>query len=137
MVSLSFPRKIWFEMHPERDCCDAFVQSEDGCLYSAVFVTPGYIQRQMKLTQEMARLQAEAEATPVAYTVLDMAPIVVETMAHDTLEDAIYHLIAQDIFEGCFTRVCAEHTSSDDDSRFATQEMAAVVMHDVLRVESR
>ncbi len=135
MVCLSFPHKIWFELHPERDCCDAFVQVEDGCLYSAVFITPDYIQRQMRLTSELARLQHEAAA--VRYAVLDMAHIVVETMARETLEDAIYNLIAQDVFEGCFTRVSAEPTSSGDDSRFATQEMAAVVMHDVLRVEGR
>ncbi|MCY3835630.1 MAG: hypothetical protein OXF83_04210 [Anaerolineaceae bacterium] len=137
MMSLSFPQKIWFEMHPERDCCDAFVQAEDGCLYAAVFITPAYIQRQMQLTEEMTSLQTEAEVPPVPYAVLDMAHIVVETMARETLEDAIYHLIAQDVFEGCFTRVCAEPTHNDDDSRFATQEMAAVVMHEVLRVESR
>ena len=135
MVCLSFPHKIWFELHPEHDCCDAFVQMEDGYLYSAVFITSAYIQRQMRLTSELARLQPEA--APVAYAVLDMAHIVVETMARETLEDAIYNLIAQDVFEGCFTRVSAEPTSSGDDSRFATQEMAAVVMHDVLRVEGR
>ena len=101
MVCLSFPHKIWFELHPEHDCCDAFVQMEDGYLYSAVFITSAYIQRQMRLTSELARLQPEA--APVAYAVLDMAHIVVETMARETLEDAIYNLIAQDVFEGCFT----------------------------------
>lgn len=135
MVCLSFPNQIWFELHPEGDCCDAFVHAEDDCLYSAFFVTPAYIQRQMRLTSEMARSQQGA--TPLTYAVLDLPHLVVDTMARETLEEVIYHLISQDVFEGSFTRVSAEPTSSGDDSRFATREMAAVVMHDVLRVEGR
>ncbi len=133
MVCVSFPREIWFELQPESDCCDAFVQLEDGCLYSAIFVTPAHIQRQMKLTAQLSRSQSGALLAP--YAVLDTTHIVVESLARAVMVDTIDNLIAQDVFESCFTRISAEPTSNDDDSRFATQEMAAVVMHDVLRVE--
>ena len=44
------PDKIFCEMHDEGDACDVTVQMEDGAIYTALFATVPYLQRQMALT---------------------------------------------------------------------------------------
>jgi hypothetical protein len=148
MVSLQIPKHIWIEMHDnERDACDAIVEMEDGNIYTAVFVTLPYLRRQMELS--LAVCNQIPDAQPVRYAALETPHIVVENLDRDTIEDTIDNLLALDTFEAMFTQVTEEPPTTDTTttktatSEFksvggtrATQEIAAVVISDVLVVEA-
>ena len=135
MEGLHTPEKVWFELHREKDACDVLVQMDDGTVYTALFAVSAYIQRQMDLQFQVTQ---QLEDTPqVRYCVIDTPHIMVEELSHDVIEDTIDNLIALDVFESHFTRV----TESNDANRTtgggrrATQEVAAVVISDVLVVQ--
>ena len=39
--------KAWFELNSEGDACDVLVRTEDGTVFTGLFATVEYIQRQM------------------------------------------------------------------------------------------
>lgn len=131
---LHIPEKVWFELHREKDACDVLVQMDDGTVYTALFAVIAYINRQMDLQLQVTQ---QLEDTPqVRYYVLDTPHILVEELSRDVLEDTIDNLIALDVFESHFTRVTENHeTRTIGGGRRATQEVAAVVISDVLVVE--
>lgn len=134
---LHAPEKVWFELHIEGDACDVIVRMDDGTVYTAMFATIAYLERQMDLN---LRLSQEVDDTPpVRYAVFDTPHIVVEFLSRDAIEDTIDNLIALEVFESHFTRVTEDnrHTSTrtSNGGRRATQEVAAVVIEDVLLVE--
>ena len=140
MLGIHTPDKVWFEIHPEKDACDVIVQMDDGTVYTALFVTFKYLERQMQLHYELTQ---QIEDTPaVRYMVMDTPHILVDELTRDTIEDTIDNLIALEVFESHFTRV-TEHNNGNsttnkrtsNDGRRATQEVAAVVISDVLVVE--
>lgn len=137
--SLQMPVRIWVESHDgEHDARDVIVQMEDGAIFTAVFVTPGYLNRQMELTLEACK-QVPYTA-PVRFATLDTPHIVVESLGRDTIEDTIDNLLAMDVFECTFTRVTDDPTetttmTTGGKGRRATQEVAAVVLSDVLVVD--
>lgn len=145
VASLQIPQKIWIEMHDsEYDhpaSCDVLVQLEDGNIFTAHFVTLAYLRRQMELSYAVT---AQIDYTPaVRYATLDTPHILVEDLERNTIEDIIDNLIALDVFESLFTQVtedAAAHegkesrTTTSTGTR-ATQEVAAVVLSDVLVVE--
>jgi hypothetical protein len=126
------PKRIWVEMHDEDDfACDVIVEMEDGGYYSAMFVTLPYLRRQMALSYDVG---LQMQYTPaVRYAAMETPQILVESLDHDTIEDAIDNLIALDTFETFFTRVIEEE--DDRDGRIRTAEVAAVVLNEVLRAE--
>jgi len=131
------PDKIWCEMHPERDACDVIVQMENGAVFTALFAVVPYIHRQMQLTLMMTESNPD---TPTArYAVLDTPHVIVENLERVTIEDAIDNLVLQDVFESLFTRVTEDENPTDqrtnNDGKRATQEVAAVVIEDVLMVD--
>lgn len=131
------PEKIWCEMHAEGDACDVIVRMENGTVFTALFATIPYIRRQMELTFVMT--EGVPDTPPVRYAALDTPHIMVENLERDTIEDAIDNLVTQDVFESLFTRVTENETEEDsrtsNDGRRATQEVAAVVIEDVLVVD--
>lgn len=131
---LHTPERIWFELHREKDACDVLVQMDDGTVYTALFAITAYINRQMDL---QFRVTQQLEDTPqVRYCVLDTPHILVEELSHDVIEDTIDNLIALDVFESHFTRVTEiDETRTIGGGRRATQEVAAVVISDVLLVQ--
>lgn len=139
-VNLHTPEKIWFELNPERDACDVIVQMDDGTVYTTLFMTVAYLQRQMELNYQVT--QQLDDTPPVHYVALDTPHVLVKELARDTIEDTIDNFIALDVFEGHFTRVTERQDdgiitperTSNDGTR-ATQEVAAVVIEDVLVVE--
>ena len=135
---MMIPEKIWCEMHEEGDACDVIVQMENGAVYTALFATMPYIHRQMELTLLMT--EGNPETPPVRYAVLDTPHIMVENLERSTIDDAIDNLVTQDVFESLFTRVTEdesdESTRTTNDGKLATQEVAAVVIEDVLVVDS-
>jgi hypothetical protein len=126
------PKRIWVEMHDEDDsACDVIVEMEDGGYYSALFVTLSYLRRQMALSYDVG---LHMQYTPaVRYAAMETPQILVDSLDHDTIEDAIDNLIALDTFETFFARVIEEE--DDRDGRIRTAEVAAVVLNEVLRAE--
>jgi len=138
---LHTPEKVWFEVNDEGDACDALVCMDDGTVYTALFVTFEYLQRQLELHFQMTQQMSESPDVP--YYVLDTPHILVPDLTREIIEDTIDALMVQDVFESHFTRVTEQEndtTSSEPprtngDGRRATQEVAAVVISDVLMVE--
>jgi hypothetical protein len=133
---LHTPERVWFELHREKDACDVLVQMDDGTVYTALFATMAYLQRQMDLQMQVTQ---QLEDTPaVRYYMIDTPHIMVDQLERDVIEDTIDNLIALDVFESHFTRVTQskdEGKRTTSDGTRATQEITAVVISDVLVVE--
>jgi hypothetical protein len=132
------PVKVWIENHGgDTDARDVIVEMEDGTIYTAVFVTFAYLKRQMELTFEVC--QQLPDTAPVRFAALDTQHIILDNLERDTIEDTIDNLLAMDVFEGVFIRVTQKHdeytTTTTESGHRATQEVAAVLLSDVLVVE--
>ena len=129
------PQKVWLEMNAVEDACDVLVQMEDGNVFTALFVVVPYIKRQMDLFSRMTN--DFSDTTSVRYATLDMPHVVVEELTRDTIEDAVDNLIALGTFGSTFVRVTEDDKGRTmSDCERATQEVAAVVISDVLRVNA-
>jgi hypothetical protein len=142
LATLQIPQHIWIEMHDhERDACDVIVKMEDGTIYNAVFVTFPYLKRQMELSYSVC--QQLPDTPPVRFAALETPHLVVDNLDRDTIEDTIDNLLALENFEAIFTQVTEEpeaapattDTTTNGKGTRATQEVAAVVISDVLVVE--
>jgi len=135
---IEMPKHVWIEMHSndagESDSCDVIVEIEDSKIYTSVFITIPYLQRQMELS--LAVGQQIPEALPVRYAVLETPHVVVENLERDMIEDTIDNLLTLDMFESVFTLVTEDETTrTTTTGKRATTEVAAVVISDVLVVE--
>lgn len=137
---LRIPSRVWIEAHSDdTDARDVIVEMEDGVIYTALFVTIPYLQRQMGLTFEVSR--ELPDTPPVRFAVLDTPHILVEDLNRDTIEDTIDNLLAMEVFISVFTQVTEDETTETTETtgkgngRRATQEVAAVVLSEVLVVE--
>ncbi|MCZ7546728.1 MAG: hypothetical protein M5R40_25830 [Anaerolineae bacterium] len=96
---------MWIEkqyepgFNPETDSADVWVETDDGRLWSALFVTIPYIQEQMRLSKEHAALSC---MLPVGYATLDTPHVVVEDLRLETIEDTIDCLLEREIFGSVF-----------------------------------
>ncbi|MCA9883922.1 MAG: hypothetical protein KC546_21575 [Anaerolineae bacterium] len=128
--------KAWFELNAEGDACDVLVRMEDGTVFTALFATVEYITRQMQITYQMT--STFSDTTPIFCAILDTPHIIVSQLAVDVIEDTIDNLLVMDVFESHFTRVTERNDESartTNDGKLATQEVAAVVIEDVLVIE--
>lgn len=134
--SMNILDHIYYEFHRENDACDVIVRMEDGTVYTALFVTLSYLRRQMELCYQVTKQLPDTP--PVYYTIIDTPHILVEELAASIIEDTIDNLISLDVFEGSFTRVTESKTPTSrttNDGKLATQEVAAVVISDVLVID--
>lgn len=138
---IEIPKHVWIEMHAddlnEADSCDVIVETESGQIYTALFITIPYLQRQMQLSYTLGKQLPDAP--PVRYALLETPHLVLENLERDTIEDTIDNLIAMDVFEGVFTLVTEDEaeqpTRTTTTGKRATTEVAAVVISDVLVIE--
>jgi hypothetical protein len=135
---MQIPKRVWIEMLEPgmNDACDVVVEMEDGCLYTAVFVTIQYLNRQMDLSYAMSKQLPDVPR--VRYTTLETPHILVDGIERDTIEDTIDNLLELDVFEGFFTHVVDDspvvaRTTGGDIK--ATPKAAATVAPDVLAVQ--
>lgn len=137
LLSVPAPEDIWFELHREGDACDVIVRMDDGNVYTASFVTIDYLYRQMALNYEITKQLPDTPA--VRYAAIDTGHVIVESLDKDTIEDTLDNLLALDVFESYFVRVTdddePETMRTPNGGRRATQEVAAVVISDVLLVQ--
>jgi hypothetical protein len=131
------PRHIWIELleETETDSCDVIVEMEDGQVFTAMFVTMPYLQRQMDFNYHMSKQLPDVP--PVRYATLETPHILVENLQRDTIEDTIDNLIALDMFEGFFTLVTddePENGRTTSLGKRATTEVAAVLINEALAV---
>ena len=139
MVNLQIPTRMWIELHAgDPDARDVIVKMEDGTIYTALFVTIPYLHRQMDLTFDLS--SQIPDTVPSRFCALDIPHIAVESLERDAIEDTIDNLMAMEVFESVFTQITdpPETTTQDatrSNGRRATQEVAAVVLSEVLVVE--
>ena|ERR1051325_7613990 len=135
---IEMPKHVWIEMHSndagEPDSCDVIVEIENSKIYTSLFITIPYLQRQMELSLTVSK--QVPDALPVRYAVLETPHVVVENLERDTIEDTIDNLLTLDIFESVFTLVTEDETTrTTTTGKLATTEVAAVVISDVLVVD--
>jgi hypothetical protein len=99
-------KHIWIEQtettafDPYQDSVDVLVETDDGALWAACFVTLPYLQRQMALSGEVAgqsRYMAQ-----VRFVALETPHVIVENLLRDTIEDTIDNLMTLGTFESVF-----------------------------------
>lgn len=131
------PTRILIEVRADDpEARDVIAELDNGIIYTAVFITPNYLRRQMELTYQLT--QQIEDTIPVRFAALDTPHIVVEMLDRDTIEDTIDNLLAMDLFESYFTQVTdspEEEAQGKTNGQRATQEVAAVVLAEVLVVE--
>ena len=129
--------RVYIERHADNNhACDVIVKTSDGTVYTCLFVTLNYLRRQMEINYLFCK-QVE-DSVPVRFAALDTPHLLVEKLDRDTIEDTIDNLLALDIFETLFTRVTEREgdptVKNTRDAGRTTQEVAAVVISDVLVV---
>ncbi len=139
--SLNLPDidRVYIErQHDNNHACDVIVRMTDGTIYTCLFVTLNYFRRQMEMNYLMVKQVEGAVAS--RFAALDTPHMLVENLTLETIEDAIDNMLAMEMFESMFTRVTelpGEATGkrrNHRDSTRTTQEVAAVVLSDVLVV---
>jgi hypothetical protein len=134
---LQIPSKVLVEVHADDpDARDVIVEMEGGTIYTTLFVTLSYLRRQLDLTLELCK--QVPDSIPVRFAALDTPHIVVDKLDRDIIEDTIDNLMAMEVFESVFIQVTETETTTtttNGNGRRATQEVAAVVLSDVLVVE--
>ncbi len=140
-AALLIPKCIWLEKHTESgtyDACDVIVEMENKTFYTAVFVIPSYLNRQMDLSYEVSK--SLPDMPPVRYVALETPHVIVSDLNVETIEDTIDNLLALDTFATLFTQVNDVDgepvtPASQPQVKRATTEVAAVVLTEVLHVE--
>jgi hypothetical protein len=140
-MELGIPKQIWVEWHDlnEPEARDVILEMEDGAMYTALYVTFGYLERQMMLSHDLSR--QVPDAPPVYHAVLDTPHVIVPNLDRDTIEDSIDNLLALETFESVFTLVTEKAAEPEASvaipatGKRATQEIAAVFLNSVLLVE--
>jgi hypothetical protein len=137
--NLQIPTQVWVEVHADDQFArDVIVKMENSTIYNAVFVTLDYVKRQMDLTYAFSN-QID-DTIPSRFCTLDVPHVVVESLDREAIEDTIDNLLAMEVFGSVFTQVTEDETptktpTTNGGGRRATQEVAAVVLSDVLVVE--
>jgi hypothetical protein len=140
-MQLGIPKQLWVEWHDlnEPEARDVILEMEDGAMYTALYVTFGYLERQMMLSHDLSR--QVPDAPPVYHAVLDTPHVIVPNLDRDTIEDSIDNLLALETFESVFTLVTEKEDQpqaavpAPTTGKRATQEIAAVFVSSVLLVE--
>jgi hypothetical protein len=145
-TALLMPQRVWLEMHAIRDAdsCDVLVEMENGVVYTAMFVTLPFFERQMQLSYEVSKSLPECQ--PLQFATLETPHVVVPDLRSETIEDAIDNMIALDTFLSVFTQVTddeSEETPAQAEpavrlttlttaGKRTTAEVAAVIIGEVL-----
>jgi hypothetical protein len=137
-VALLIPNRIWIETHDRamNDSCDVIVEMEDGLVYTAMFVTLPYLERQMRLSYDMCKSLPDVPA--VQYATLETPHIIVPDLSREVIDDTIDNLLALDTFSTLFTQVSdfeEDFPMPSTSGKRATAEVAAVVINEVLVCE--
>lgn len=135
MLDILIPKHVWIENNDQVDSCDVIVEMENGLIYTAMFATLPYLQRQMDLSYSVC--EQFPDTPPVRFAALETPHIIVPDLSRDTIEDTLDNLLALDTFGTVFTQVTAaesEKSTSIRHSPRATAEVAAVVLSQVLMI---
>jgi len=99
-------KHIWIERQEGEtllahvDSADVLVETEDGLMWSASFVTIPYLQRQMEVSREVA---GDIDNMPqVRFTAIETPHVIVDNLLSDTIEDTIDNLMTLGMFESVF-----------------------------------
>jgi hypothetical protein len=98
--------RIWVDsvtahLDPVNDMTDVFVETDDGLVWSASFVTIPYLQHQMFMSRQAA---ADVRSmSEVSFISLETPHVIVENLLPDTIEDTVDNLMTMGTFESVFT----------------------------------
>jgi hypothetical protein len=116
-------KHIWIEQQSDhdfdwlRDSTDVIVETEDGAMWSASFVTIPYLQRQMQMSREVAG--DIANMPPVRFIAIETPHVVVDSLDQDTIEDTIDNMMTLGVFESVFV-LYSEDTTAETTQPHAT-----------------
>jgi len=108
-------KHIWIEQQnaqgfdPYHDNTDVLIETEDGLMWSASFVTLPYLQRQMHLSREIAQGYNMA---PTRFVAIETPHVIVEDLLPDTIEDTVDNLMTLGIFESVFV-MCSDELQKE------------------------
>jgi hypothetical protein len=103
-------KRVWIEQQvesgfdPYSDATDVLVETEDGQIWMAAFVTIPYLMRQMELSRDMAQsMDLDLLEMPrVKFVALETPHVIVENLLPDTIEDTVDNLMTLGTFESVF-----------------------------------
>ncbi len=120
------PSELAFD--PNTDSLDIIVETDDGTLWSALFVTLPYLESQMQLGMEHALSIA---MPPVQYATLEDSNILVEDLLPETIEDTVDCLVERGIFESVFSRLPPDKPGQTLSTRLQNS-LKPAILHDDL-----
>jgi hypothetical protein len=94
------------ESEAQRDNANVVVETDDGIVWQAPFVTISFLQRQMYLSRDVAK--DLHNMAPVRFIAIETPHVIVENLLQDTIEDTIDNLMTLGIFESVFVRYSEE-----------------------------
>jgi hypothetical protein len=113
-------KRVWIEQNegkafnPTRDSADVLVETDDGLMWTASFVTIPYLQRQMELSRDVAK---DVNNMPqVRFIAIETPHVIVDDLSQDTIEDTIDNLMTLGVFESVFTLYSEEVPLAERDS---------------------
>jgi hypothetical protein len=116
-------KHVWIErsssedFDPVRDNADVLVETEDGLMWSASFVTIPYLQRQMELSRDVAN---DADnMPPVRFVAIETPHVIIDNLSQDSIEDTIDNLMTLGIFESVFALYSEEERLTDGEGKMA------------------
>jgi hypothetical protein len=119
-------KRVWIDrssgegFDPVRDNADVLVETEDGLMWSASFVTIPYLQRQMELSRDVAN---DADnMPPVRFIAIETPHVIVENLSPDTIEDTIDNLMTLGIFESVFALYSEEELSTNGEDKMTDSQ---------------
>jgi hypothetical protein len=115
-------KRIWIDRGSGEDFdaagdnADVLVETEDGLMWSASFVTIPYLQRQMELSRDVANDADNMQ--PVRFVAIETPHVIVENLSQDSIEDTIDNLMTLGIFESVFALYSEEvsFTNGEDET---------------------
>src|SRR5688500_544840 len=85
------------EPESQRDNANVVVETDDGLVWQAPFVTIPFLQRQMYLSRDVAK--DSKTMAPVRFVAIETPHVIVENLTQDTIEDTVDNLMTLGIFE--------------------------------------
>ena len=119
-------KRIWIDrssgesFDPVADNADVLVETEDGLMWSASFVTIPYLQRQMEMSRDVAN---DADnMPPVRFFAIETPHVIIENLSQDSIEDTIDNLMTLGIFESVFALYSDEERLTNGEGKMADSQ---------------
>jgi hypothetical protein len=119
-------KRIWIDRGSGEDFdaagdnADVLVETDDGLMWSASFVTIPYLQRQMELSRDVANDADDMQ--PVRFIAIETPHVIVENLSQDSIEDTIDNLMTLGIFESVFALYSEEVSFTNGEDKMTDSQ---------------